>query len=167
MNVDEELRASGLRVTVGRRALLELLTDSPHADAESVRRGLMAAGHDTSVQSVHNMLADLTAAGLLRRIEPERSPARYERRVADNHHHAVCRSCGAVADVDCAVGYAPCLEPSDTAGFEIDTADVVFWGTCPACAEARRDAVLPDNASSAPGPRTDGAPHGAPLRPAP
>ena len=86
-----------------------------------------------SVQSVHNVLADLTAAGLLRRIEPAGSPARYERRRGDNHHHIVCTSCGAIADVDCVVGHAPCMEPSDTAGYSLQSAEVTFWGLCAEC----------------------------------
>ena len=113
--------------------MLEVLADRPHSDAETLRIALHDAGHSISVQGVHNVLADLTDAGLVRRIEPERSPARYERRVGDNHHHLVCRTCGTVVDVDCVIGAAPCLEPSDNGGFQVDTAEITFWGTCPGC----------------------------------
>jgi Fur family ferric uptake transcriptional regulator len=89
----------------------------------------------TSIQNVHNVLGDLTTAGLVRRIEPAGSAALYERRIGDNHHHVVCTGCGAVADVDCVVGHAPCLHPSDAGGFAIDTAEVTFWGLCPSCQE--------------------------------
>jgi Fur family transcriptional regulator, stress-responsive regulator len=127
------LHGAGLKVTRGRVALLEALERAPHSDAESLFRDAGVAAATTSVQSVHNVLGDLTTAGLVRRIEPERSAALYERRIGDNHHHVVCRTCGAVADVDCTVGPAPCLVPNDTAGFVIDVAEVVFWGECAAC----------------------------------
>jgi Fe2+ or Zn2+ uptake regulation protein len=127
------LHDAGLRVTAGRLAVLGALERMPHADALSLHRTLAAADAGTSVQSVHNVLHDLTAAGLLRRIEPANSPARYELRVGDNHHHIVCTSCGAIADVECVVGHAPCLAPSDTAGFAVATAEVTFWGLCAAC----------------------------------
>ncbi|MCU1544099.1 MAG: ferric uptake regulator, Fur family [Microbacteriaceae bacterium] len=130
---EHRLREAGLRVTGGRLALLHVLERSPHSDAVSLHRTLVAADARTSIQSVHNVLADLTVAGLLRRIEPANSPARYELRIGDNHHHIVCTSCGAVADVDCVVGHAPCLAPSDTAGFTLATAEVTFWGLCAAC----------------------------------
>lgn len=130
------LREHGLRVTQGRLATLAVLEQLPHADAESVHAALTERGHDTSVQSVHNVLGDLTAAGLLRRFEPERSPARYERRIDDNHHHAVCRSCGRVEDVDCVVGQAPCLHAEAPPGFTIQAADVTFVGLCADCSMA-------------------------------
>lgn len=135
MDVDPhaELRAAGLRVTPGRVALLRALAVSPHSDAESLRRRLHASLPGISVQSVHNVLADLTAARLLRRIEPAGSPALYERRIGDNHHHVVCTGCGTIADVDCVHGSAPCLTASNTSGFAIDTAEVTFWGLCPRC----------------------------------
>lgn len=128
------IRTAGLRVTGGRVALLEVLENRPHSDADSLYRALLPHLPGTSVQAVHNMLADLTAAGLIRRIEPAGSPARYERRIGDNHHHIVCESCGAIEDVDCAVGHAPCLEPVSTSGFTLSSAEVVFWGRCPSCA---------------------------------
>lgn len=133
------LRAGGLRVTQGRLAVLDALTRLPHADADSVFRAVLPALPGTSIQNVHNVLGDLTAVGLLRRIEPAGSPARYERRTGDNHHHVVCTSCGAVADVDCVVGHAPCLQPGDAAGFAVNTAEVTFWGLCPSCQERAGD----------------------------
>lgn len=132
----DTLQAAGLRATAGRLAVLGALDARPHADAERVFRDVVAALPTTSIQSVHNILADLTGAGLLRRIEPAGSAARYERRIDDNHHHLVCTSCGAVADVDCVVGHAPCLVPSSTAGFAVQSAEVTFWGLCPECQAA-------------------------------
>ena len=131
------LRDAGLKVTSGRVAVLSELERAPHVDAERLHRALVAAGVSTSIQSVHNVLSDLTAVGLVRRIEPAGSAALYERRIADNHHHVVCSSCGAIADVDCVVGHAPCLIPSTDSGFAISAAEVTFWGTCPACLAAR------------------------------
>ncbi|MFF9563713.1 Fur family transcriptional regulator [Leifsonia sp. NPDC014704] len=133
--LESALRAAGLKATRGRVAVLEALTDRPHADAETVFRTVLPSLPGTSIQNVHNVLGDLTAAGLLRRIEPAGSAALYERRTGDNHHHVVCTGCGAVADVDCVVGHAPCLHPSDAGGFAIDTAEVTFWGLCPSCQE--------------------------------
>jgi len=133
MDTATDLRAAGLRVTAGRRALLSVLEHQPHIDAETARRHLAAEQPGISVQSVHNMFADLTAAGLVRRIEPAGSAALYELRVDDNHHHVICTSCGAVADVDCVTGDAPCLHPSDTAGYRISTAEITFWGLCANC----------------------------------
>lgn len=127
------LRGAGLRVTAGRLAVLQALEAMPHADAERIYRSARESLPTTSVQSVHNILADLTSAGLIRRIEPAGSAALYERRINDNHHHAVCTRCGAIADVDCVVGDPPCLTPSSTAGFAIAVAEVTFWGVCPAC----------------------------------
>ena len=133
---ERELRSAGLRVTAGRLALLGALEGAPHGDAVALHRALVASDAGTSIQSVHNVLADLTAAGLLRKIEPANSAARYELRVGDNHHHIVCTSCGAVADVECVVGHAPCLTPSDTAGFALSSAEVTFWGLCADCKSA-------------------------------
>jgi Fe2+ or Zn2+ uptake regulation protein len=133
MSSEESLRAAALRVTRPRVALLEAVQDNPHADTESligaVREGLPGVSH----QAVYDSLRALTTAGLVRRIQPSGSVARYEARVGDNHHHVVCRLCGAIADVDCAIGEAPCLTASPTDGFTIDEAEVIFWGTCPAC----------------------------------
>jgi Fe2+ or Zn2+ uptake regulation protein len=130
---ETEIHAAGLKITTGRVALLAALENAPHSDAESLHRILAANDSSASIQSVHNVLRDLTAGGLLRRIEPANSPARYERRVGDNHHHVVCTSCGAIADVECVVGHAPCLTPGDAAGFSVASAEVTFWGVCPAC----------------------------------
>jgi len=133
----EELRGAGLRVTAARVALLETVREGDHLGVEAITSGVRGRVGHISVQAVYDALHALTAAGLLRRIEPADSPARFERRVGDNHHHAVCRSCGAVADVDCAVGQAPCLTPSDHHGFAIDEAEVIYWGLCPDCSTTR------------------------------
>lgn len=128
------LREASLRVTRQRVAVLEAVHASPHADTDGVIRAVRAELPAVSHQAVYDCLAALTNAGLVRRIQPAGSSARYEARVGDNHHHVVCRTCGAVQDVDCAVGAAPCLDASDTHGFVIDEAEVVYWGVCPACA---------------------------------
>jgi Fe2+ or Zn2+ uptake regulation protein len=133
----EELRGAGLRVTAARVALLETVREGDHLGVEAITSGVRDRVGHISIQAVYDALHALTAAGLLRRIEPADSPARFERRVGDNHHHAVCRSCGVVADVDCAVGQAPCLTPSDNHGFAIDEAEVIYWGLCPDCSTAR------------------------------
>jgi Fe2+ or Zn2+ uptake regulation protein len=133
----EELRGVGLRVTAARVALLETVREGDHLGVEAITSGVRVRVGHISIQAVYDALHALTAAGLLRRIEPADSPARFERRVGDNHHHAVCRSCGAVADVDCAIGQAPCLTPSDHHGFAIDEAEVIYWGLCPDCSTAR------------------------------
>lgn len=130
------LRGAHLRVTRPRVAVLEALGEQPHADADAVARRVRASLGSVSTQAVYDVLHALDAAGLVRRIEPAGSAARYEVRVGDNHHHLVCRQCGAVADVDCAVGRAPCLDPSDSHGFVVDEAEVTYWGTCPACASS-------------------------------
>lgn len=128
-----ELRESGLRVTSGRIALLEVLETMPHSDAETLLAQLRHTQPTLSVQSVHNMLHDLSDAGLLRRIEPAGSSSLYERRTGDNHHHLVCTNCGAIDDVDCTVGHAPCLTPSALAGYSVTLAEVTFWGMCAQC----------------------------------
>jgi Fe2+ or Zn2+ uptake regulation protein len=133
----EQLRAAGLRVTAARVALLETVRDGDHLGIEAITSGVRDRIGHVSVQAVYDALHALTAAGLLRRIEPAGSPPRFERRVGDNHHHVVCRSCGVVADVDCAVGEAPCLTASDDHGFAIDEAQVIYWGLCPGCSTAR------------------------------
>ena len=120
--------------------MLSAVYDHPHADTESITRAARTSVPDVSHQTVYDALSALTAAGLIRRIQPAGSVARYESRVGDNHHHVVCRSCGAVADVDCAVGEAPCLVASDEdgllEGFAIDEAEVIYWGLCPDCSTA-------------------------------
>jgi Fur family transcriptional regulator, stress-responsive regulator len=131
-----ELRGAGLRVTAARVALLETVRAGDHLGVEAIAAGVRDRVGYVSLQAVYDALHALTAAGLIRRIEPADSPARFEGRVGDNHHHVVCRSCGVVADVDCAVGEAPCLTASDDKGFSIDEAEVVYWGLCPNCATA-------------------------------
>ncbi len=133
------LRAAGLRVTAARLAILDAVRQGNHLDADRVARAVREQVGHVSTQAVYDSLHALTAAGLLRRIEPAGSPARYETRVGDNHHHLVCRACGEVTDVDCVVGEAPCLTPSQAHGYAVEEAEVVFWGTCPACQSARRD----------------------------
>ncbi|MEV4114870.1 Fur family transcriptional regulator [Nonomuraea sp. NPDC049695] len=135
-NIAEELRGAGLRVTAARVALLETVRDGDHLDVEAIASGVRERVGHVSLQAVYEALHALTAAGLVRRIEPSGSPARFEGRVGDNHHHVVCRSCGVVADVDCAVGHAPCLTASDDHGFTIDEAEVIYWGLCPECSAA-------------------------------
>jgi Fur family transcriptional regulator, stress-responsive regulator len=133
----EELRRAGLRVTAARVALLDTVRHGDHLDVEAIAAGVRDRVGHVSVQAVYDALHALTTAGLIRRIEPAGSPARYEGRVMDNHHHVVCRSCGMVADVDCATGAAPCLTASDDHGFSIDEAEVVYWGLCPSCSTTR------------------------------
>jgi Fur family transcriptional regulator, stress-responsive regulator len=133
----EELRGAGLRVTAARVALLETVRDGDHLDVEAIAAAVRDRIGHVSLQAVYEALHALTAAGLIRCIEPAGSPARFEGRVGDNHHHVVCRSCGAVADVDCAVGEAPCLTASDDHGFLIEEAQVIYWGLCPGCSTAR------------------------------
>ncbi len=134
---EAQLRAVSLRVTRPRLAVLSALRDHPHVDTETVI-DLVRAEHPTvSHQTIYDVLRALTDTGLIRRIQPAGANARYEARVGDNHHHVVCRSCGAIADVDCAVGHTPCLTASDDHGFMVDEAEVVYWGTCPDCAAER------------------------------
>jgi Fur family transcriptional regulator, stress-responsive regulator len=153
----ELLRAHGLRVTSGRLAALAALGRNPHTDADHLRRALVAAADldgvaAPSLQAVHNMLADLHAAGLVRRFQPAHSSARYERRVDDNHHHAVCSGCGRVEDVDCVVGAAPCLHGPTPSGFAVATAEVTFWGLCADCAATVDQTTDIPGADGAPGP---------------
>ena len=131
------LREVSLRVTRPRVAVLSAVHDNPHADTDSIIGVVRAGLGEVSHQAVYDVLRALTGAGLLRRIQPPGSVARYEARVGDNHHHVVCRSCGAIADVDCAVGHAPCLAASDDRGFAIDEAEVIYWGRCPSCSTAQ------------------------------
>jgi Fe2+ or Zn2+ uptake regulation protein len=136
---EAQLRAVSLRVTRPRLAVLSALRDHPHVDTDAVL-SLVRADHPTvSHQAVYDVLRALTDTGLVRRIQPAGATARYELRVRDNHHHAVCRTCGAIADVDCAEGLAPCLTASDDHGFVIDEAEVVYWGTCPQCVTHRSE----------------------------
>lgn len=135
-----KLRIAGLRVTAPRLAvLLALESTGPHQDVEGITAAARARLGTLSTQAVYDNLATLVAAGLVRRIQPSGGPARFEARVGDNHHHVVCRRCGSTADVDCAVGDAPCLDPSDAAGFFVDEAEVIYWGLCPACLVTNSD----------------------------
>jgi Fur family transcriptional regulator, stress-responsive regulator len=130
------LQEASLRVTRPRLAVLTVLHDHPHIDTDAVIGHVRAVFGAVSHQAVYDVLRALTEAGLVRRIQPTGATARYEARVGDNHHHVVCRSCGAIADVECAVGHAPCLTASDDHGFVVEEAEVVYWGTCPACSAA-------------------------------
>ena len=156
MPLDDEpstvLRQLGLRVTRPRQGVLRALDAHPHADTATVIAAVRAEAGDVSHQAVYDVLDVLTEAGLVRRIQPRGSLARYELRVDDNHHHVVCRSCGALADVACAVGHAPCMTASDDHGFVIDEAEVLYWGTCAACATTSRPPA-PTNTPDAKGPR--------------
>jgi Fur family ferric uptake transcriptional regulator len=133
----EQLRVADLRVTRPRVAVLEAVQDHPHADTDTIYSTVRQSLPDVSRQAVYDVLNALTAVGLVRRIQPSGLVARYESRVGDNHHHVVCRSCGVIADIDCAVGDAPCLTPSDDEkildGFVLDEAEVIYWGMCPDC----------------------------------
>jgi Fur family transcriptional regulator, stress-responsive regulator len=130
------LRGVALRVTRPRVAVLSAVHDHPHADTDSIIGVVREDLGEVSHQAVYDVLRALTAAGLVRRFQPRGSIVRYEPQVGDNHHHLVCRSCGAIADVDCAVGYAPCLTASGDSGYEIDEAEVIYWGRCPECVAA-------------------------------
>jgi Fur family transcriptional regulator, stress-responsive regulator len=127
------LRLAGLRVTMPRLAMLRWLAGHPHATVDAIAAGVREQFGAVSTQAVYDMLAACATAGLLRRIEPAGHPARFERRVGDNHHHLVCRRCGRTEDVDCVVGVQPCLTPAGDLGFAVDEAEVVFWGMCPTC----------------------------------
>lgn len=135
-DVVARLRERSLRVTAPRLAVMAALRElPPHADVEAIAAAARARIGALSTQAAYDILRALHDAGLVRRIEPAGSPARYETRVGDNHHHVVCRLCGATRDVDCAVGAAPCLTPSEASGFTVDEAEVIFWGRCPDCTD--------------------------------
>jgi Fur family ferric uptake transcriptional regulator len=131
---ERALREAGLRVTQQRVAVLDAVRRLPHADTDSLISAVRAATGEISHQAVYDVLKVLTEAGLVRKIQPLGHIARYESRVGDNHHHVVCRRCGAIADVDCAVGETPCLTASDASGYLVDEAEVIYWGLCPSCA---------------------------------
>jgi Fur family ferric uptake transcriptional regulator len=135
-SIAEELRGAGFRVTAARVALLDTVRHGDHLGVEEIASGVRERVGHITLQAVYDALNAFNAAGLVRRIEPAGSPARFEGRIGDNHHHVVCRSCGAIADVDCSVGEAPCLTASDDNGFAIDEAEVIYWGLCPACSTA-------------------------------
>jgi Fur family ferric uptake transcriptional regulator len=138
----ERLRSAGLRVTSARLAILDAVRAGDHPGTEEIARVARDRVGHLTLQAVYEALNALTAVGLVRRIEPAGSPARYESRVGDNHHHLICRDCAAAVDVDCVIGHAPCLEPAATAGFVIDEAEVTFWGLCASCQTAASAAGL-------------------------
>lgn len=140
----ERLASRSLRVTRPRVAVLTWLAEHPHSTAEQVSRGTTGMGVRISTQGLYDVLSACCDVGLVRRIEPAGSPARYETRTGDNHHHLVCRRCGRIEDVDCASDDAPCLEPVDRGGFAVDDAEVVFWGVCPACEMYRTSHTHPE-----------------------
>lgn len=148
------LREHGLQVTAQRLAVLRAVSSRPHGTADDIEELARAEIGAISRQAVYDALATLTDTGLLRRIQPARSPARYEDRVDDNHHHLVCRSCGLTVDVDCAKGSRPCLDAVDDHGFSVDEAEVIYWGVCPACQEAaatvENDTTSPSSSQGAP-----------------
>jgi Fur family transcriptional regulator, stress-responsive regulator len=128
------LRRQGVQVTAQRLAVLRAVAARPHGTAADIGAAVRAEIGAISLQAVYDALATLTDTGIIRRIQPAGSAARYEDRVGDNHHHVICRSCGRMVDTDCAVGYAPCLTAPDASGFTIDEAEVIYWGRCPDCA---------------------------------
>jgi Fur family ferric uptake transcriptional regulator len=138
--VDEAdlLRGFGVQVSAQRLAILRAVSDQPHSTARDIDEVVRAKIGAVSRQAVYDTLGTFTAMGILRRIQPAGSPTRYEVRVGDNHHHLICRTCNRVVDVDCAVGHAPCLQPADDAGFEVDEAEVIYWGRCSDCAAEDR-----------------------------
>jgi len=150
--LSDRIRAASLKVTATRRSVLGALTAAPHASADTIFATVADELPGTSLQAVYGVLAAFTTAGLVRRIEPAGSAALYECRIGDNHHHLVCTHCSAVQDVDCVVGGAPCLTPSNTGGFAIHTAEVTFWGLCGACQAiaSAAPAAHPTSASAAP-----------------
>lgn len=134
---EQLLRSRGLRVTRPRLAVLEVLAAGGHLEVDEIATQVRHRLSSVSTQAIYDVLAALAQAGLARRIEPAGSPARFEARVGDNHHHLVCRGCGTITDVDCVVGVMPCLDPGTGHGFEVDEAEVTFWGWCPACRATR------------------------------
>jgi Fur family transcriptional regulator, stress-responsive regulator len=141
VDVGALLRRHGLTVTAQRLAVLRAVADGPHSTADGIAAAARVEIGAISRQAVYDALAALTDSGLLRRIQPAGSPARYERRVGDNHHHLVCRTCSRMVDVDCAVGDTPCLTAADDSGYEIDEAEVVYWGRCPECVSSEGTAT--------------------------
>lgn len=135
---EQLLRRHGLRVTRPRLAVLDVLAQGGHLEVDDIAQRVRERLDTVSTQAIYDVLGALSRAGLARRLEPAGSPARFEARVGDNHHHIVCRSCGAIVDIDCAVGERPCLEPVTGHGYEVDEAEVTFWGLCPAC-QSQRD----------------------------
>ena len=144
---DALLRRHGVQVTAQRLAVLRAVSRGPHRTADDLDKLVRADIGAISRQAVYDALAVLTDKGLIRRIQPAGSPARYEDRVGDNHHHLICRSCGQMVDVDCAVGYTPCLTAADDSAYEIDEAEVIYWGRCPECVAAASDPAQPARSS--------------------
>ncbi|MDQ1666623.1 MAG: Fur family transcriptional regulator, stress-responsive regulator [Actinomycetota bacterium] len=149
-DLERLLRAAGLRVTRPRVAVLDAVHAEPHLDTDALIAATRARLGAVSHQAVYDVLRVLTHRGLVRRIQPQGSVARYEARVGDNHHHLVCRDCATIVDVDCAVGAAPCLTPSGDAGFAVDEAEVVFWGSCPSCTDKPTPVHLPSPSPAGP-----------------
>jgi Fur family transcriptional regulator, stress-responsive regulator len=147
------LRERGIQVTAQRLAVLRAVAGQPHISADAVAEVVRTEIGAISLQSVYDALGLLVAEGLIRRIQPSGSPARYEDRVGDNHHHLICRICGRVVDVDCAAGSTPCLTPSDDRGYEIDEAEVAYWGRCPECLVQPRSPAPADHTVTARIPR--------------
>jgi Fur family transcriptional regulator, stress-responsive regulator len=144
----ELLRQRGIQVTAQRLAVLRAVSATPHVTADAVAETVRAEIGAISLQSVYDALSLLVGEGLLRRIQPAGSPARFEDRVGDNHHHLICRVCGGMIDIDCAVGNAPCLVAGDDKGYEIDEAEVVYWGRCPDCLAESRASSPPESSSA-------------------
>lgn len=136
VDLSARLRGAGMKVTVQRLAVLRAVEERPHLTADDIDKAVRADIGTISRQAVYDALTALTDRGLLRRIQPAGSPARYEDRVGDNHHHLICRACGRTIDVDCAMGEVPCLTAADDAGYEVDEAEVIYWGRCPECVSA-------------------------------
>ena len=149
----ELLRQHGIQVTAQRLGVLRAVANQPHATADAISEVVRGEIGTISLQSVYDALAVLVEAGLIRRIQPAGSPARFETRVGDNHHHLICRVCNSVVDVDCAMHAAPCLTPPDGMGYEIDEAEVAYWGRCPQCVAEARATSHPDPTSTATRPR--------------
>jgi Fur family ferric uptake transcriptional regulator len=143
------LREHGIQVTAQRLAVLGAVAERPHSTADDIDKVARAEIGAISRQAVYDALEALTGKGILRRIQPAGSPARYETRINDNHHHLICRSCNRMLDVDCAVGYTPCLTAADDAGYEVDEAEVVYWGRCPECSAANEPSMLGSGAPEA------------------
>lgn len=153
-DVEHALRGAALRVTRPRLAVLSTVQDHPHSSSDTVLRRVRQELPGVSHQAVYDVLRALTTVGLLRRIEPSGSPALYETRVGDNHHHAICRTCGEIADVDCAIGAAPCLTPAQDHGYAIDESEVTYWGLCAICSAARSSPHPPTKHPSRTTPQT-------------
>lgn len=141
------LRQHGLQVTAQRLAVLRAVSSQPHITADGVAEAVRAEIGAISLQSVYDALGVLVGEGIIRRIQPAGSPARFEARVGDNHHHLICRVCGKVVDVDCAIGAAPCLTAADSMGYEIDEAEVAYWGRCPECVAQAKASPPPESAA--------------------